>query len=352
MTVPDLPIAYYVFFAFIAGLAIGSFLNVVIHRVPLDRSIVYPGSQCPSCGQSIGLFDNIPLISYALLRGRCRHCKSRISPVYPLVELLTALLFAAIVYKTGANLEALLNMAFACIMLSLVVIDARHLLLPNAITYPGFIFAIAAATLRGGWGIGAERDFTLLISTSGFDPRRAALFGGLLLILAAIGFRLLDHLDLILFNKYFEWAEMNEEGQEDSGRQPRAAIVIGLLLAIIWVIAVLKFTPTGFDFQESYNSLLNASLGALIGGGVMWGLRAIYFYIRGIEGMGLGDVKMMAISGAYLGWRGAIFVMLISSLIGVAAGIFLAIRSRRGLKTALPYGVCLGIASLIVMLIY
>ncbi|MBO0719777.1 MAG: prepilin peptidase, partial [Blastocatellia bacterium] len=180
---------------------------------------------------------------------------------------------------------------------------------------------------------------------------RAAFFGGLLLLLAAIGFRLLDHLDLILFNKYFEWAEMNEEESEDSGRQPRASIIIGVLLAIIWVIAVLKFTPGGFDDPEAYNSLLNASLGALIGGGVMWGLRAIYFYIRGIEGMGLGDVKMMAISGAYLGWRGAIFVMLISSLIGVAAGIFLAIRSKRGLKTALPYGVCLGIASLIVMLI-
>ncbi|MBO0800092.1 MAG: prepilin peptidase, partial [Blastocatellia bacterium] len=159
------------------------------------------------------------------------------------------------------------------------------------------------------------------------------------------------HLDLILFNKYFEWAEMNDEGPGDSGSQPRASIIIGILLAIIWVIAVIKFNPAGFDFVEAYNTLLNASLGALIGGGVMWGLRAIYFYIRGVEGMGLGDVKMMAISGAYLGWRGAIFVMLISSLIGVAAGIILAIRSRRGLKTALPYGVCLGIASLIVLLI-
>jgi len=345
----DLPLAYYVFFAFIFGLLIGSFLNVVIHRVPRARSIVFPGSHCPACGKAISPLDNIPLLSYALLRGRCRNCKTSISLVYPLVELLVALLFAAIIYKTGPNREALLEMAFASIMLTLVFIDGRHLLLPNAVTYPGFIFAIAAATLRGGWGM--VMDSELLLTTAGFIPWRAALFGGLLLALAAAGFRLLDRLDLILFNKYLEWAEMNDEEQEDSSRQPRAAMIIGFLLAAIWVIAVIKFSPAGFDFEEAYNSLLRASLGALVGGGVLWGLRALYFYVRGIEGMGLGDIKMMAISGAFLGWRGVIFVMLISSVLGVVAGIILAIRSKEGLKTPLPYGVCLGIASLIALLI-
>jgi prepilin signal peptidase PulO-like enzyme (type II secretory pathway) len=352
----DLPLAYYVFLAFIFGLMIGSFLNVVIHRVPLDESIVFPGSHCPACGSSIRPLDNIPLISYALLRGRCRSCSARISPIYPLVEILTALLFTAIIYKTGPNRGALLEMAFACIMLALVMIDARYLMLPNAITYPGFIFAIVAATVRGGWGIGAAGDFDLLIPVpdlSGFDPWRAAFFGGLLLALAAVGFRLLDRLDLILFNKYFEWAEMNEESPrgrdgEDHRRKTRATMIIGLLIAVTWAVTVIGFSPNErVELEEAYDALLRASVGALLGGGLIWGLRAAYFYIRGIEGMGLGDIKMMSISGAFLGGRGVIGVMLISSILGVVVGIILALRSRRGLETALPYGVCLGIASLI-----
>jgi leader peptidase (prepilin peptidase) / N-methyltransferase len=354
----ELPFAYYLFFAFIFGLLIGSFLNVVIHRVPLDESIVFPGSHCPACGNPIRQSDNIPLISYALLRGRCRNCSARISLTYPLVETLTALLFAAIIYKIGPNRLALLDMAFACIMLALVMIDARYLLLPNAITYPGFIFAIVAATLLGGWGMSAGGDFDLLITIAAFDPWRAAFFGGLLLALAALGFRLLDRLDLMLFNKYFEWAEMNEEGPGDRDiadrhSKTRATVIIGLLIAVIWAVTVIKFSPNErFDFEEAYNALLRASVGAFLGGGLIWGLRAVYFYVRGVEGMGLGDVKMMAISGAFLGWRGVIGVMLISSILGVVAGIILALRSKQGLATALPYGVCLGIASLIVMLIY
>jgi prepilin signal peptidase PulO-like enzyme (type II secretory pathway) len=352
----DLPFAYYVIFALIFGLLIGSFLNVVIHRLPLDESIIFPGSHCPVCGRSIRPLDNIPLISYALLRGRCRSCSARISPVYPLVEILTALLFATIIYITGPNREALLDMAFACIMLALVMIDARYLLLPNAITYPGFIFALVAATLRGGWEMRAGGDLDLFIITPGFDPWRAAFFGGLLLALAAVGFRLLDRLDLILFNKYFEWAELNEESpeeREDHRRKAGASLIIGLLIAVIWAVTVIKFSPNErFAFEHAYHELLSASMGAFIGGGLIWGLRAVYFYVRGIEGMGLGDVKMMSISGAFLGWRGVIGVLLISSILGVVAGIVLALRSRRGLETALPYGVCLGIASVIVMLIY
>jgi prepilin signal peptidase PulO-like enzyme (type II secretory pathway) len=343
----DLPLIYYIFFAFIFGLQIGSFLNVVIHRIPRGESIVFPGSHCPACGKPIGPLDNIPLFSYALLRGRCRGCSTRISLIYPLVELLTALLFAAIIYRAGATPEAPLNLVFACIMLALVVIDARYFLLPNAITYPGFIFAIAAATVRGG-------DFDLLLITTGFDPWRAAVIGGLLLALAAIGFRLIDRLDLILFNKYFEWAELNEENHvQEPGRKNRVTLIIGLLLAVTWIVAVIKFYPNErFDFEIAYNALLNASAGALLGGALIWILRAAYFYIRGREGMGLGDVKMMSICGAFLGWRGVIYVMLISSILGVVAGIILAIRSRRGLETAVPYGVFLGIASLIVLFIY
>src|SRR5882672_3150502 len=137
----DLPISFYAVSAFVLGLIFGSFLNVVIHRVPRGASIVFPGSRCPACGEPIKAFDNIPLLSFAMLGGRCRSCRARIPFSYPLVELGAGLIFVAIVFKTGPSWEALFEFAFACVMIALVFIDARHHLLPNAITYPAFIFA-------------------------------------------------------------------------------------------------------------------------------------------------------------------------------------------------------------------
>jgi leader peptidase (prepilin peptidase) / N-methyltransferase len=358
----DLPPGYYYISAFIFGLLFGSFLNVIIHRIPRGHSIIFPGSHCITCGASIRPLDNIPLISYALLGGRCRSCRSRISPIYPTVELLTGVLFAVIVFKSGPGWEALLEMAFACVMLVLIFIDARYHLLPNAITYPSFIFALVAATIRSGWGEQSSNlvDFSLNMPAinSEFIISRAALVGGLLLALAAIGFRLLDYLDLILFNKYFEFEEKKEgqpEGEveaEESGQPAlRVTLILGLLIAVLWVILVFKFSPSNQQaYSDAYNGLLRASIGALFGGGLTWCLRAFYFYIRGFEGMGLGDVKMVSIIGAFLGWHGAFLVVLIGAIIGVAVGVILAIRTKRGLKTALPFGVCLGIASLIVLL--
>jgi leader peptidase (prepilin peptidase)/N-methyltransferase len=363
----NLPFVYYVFFTCTFGLIIGSFLNVVIHRVPLGESIVLPGSHCPACGKPINKFDNIPLLGYLLLRGRCRNCKTRISPIYPLVELLTALLFVAIIFKTGPTWEALLEMGFVSVMLVLVLIDVRHHLIPNVITYPAFVFALAAAGARSGWGEHMMRtfDFSIIIPAlnSEFVAWRAALTGGLLLALAAPGFWLLDRLDLILFNKYFEWEEMNEDSEIDPGdekeweeierRQNRViylTMIIGLLLAVLWAAAIFKYSPSDSQtFEDAYNGLLRASASAMIGGGVVWWLRAVYFFVRGFEGMGLGDVKMMSIVGAFLGWQGMFGVLILGSILGSVIGIILAFRSKRGLKTALPFGVCLGIASLIVL---
>ncbi len=358
----QIPLAYYTLPAFIFGLIIGSFLNVVIHRVPLGNSIVFPGSQCPVCGEPVRPMDNIPLMSYLLLRGRCRDCHTLISPVYPVVELLTGLLSVTIVYRTGPSWEALLEMTFACVMIVLIFIDARHRVLPNPITYPAFIFALIATMARSGWGEQHFRAFDLsvvfIFDHPEFDPQRAAFFGGLVLTLAAVGFWLLDRLDLILFNKYFEWEEINKEDEGsdvESERRYRRTIlttmIIGLPAAALWAIAVIKFSPHDKEaFENAYSGLLRASAGASIGGGIIWWLRAVYFYIRGVEGMGLGDVKMMSIVGAFLGWQGAFGVLLFGSILGVIIGVMMAYRSRRGLQTALPFGVCLGIASLIVML--
>ncbi|MDQ3010309.1 MAG: prepilin peptidase [Acidobacteriota bacterium] len=373
MTEPNLPFALYVIVASILGLVIGSFLNVVIHRVPLGESIVFPGSHCPACGTDLRAYDNIPIVSFVLLRGRCRNCSQRISWRYPLVEVLTACMFAAIVLKTGPTWEALLEMVFAASLIALVFIDAIHHLLPNVITYPAIVFAMAAAVARAGWGqhqAGAlEISIIIPALVPVFTALKAAVIGGLLIALAAPAFWLLDQLDLILYNKYFDndeiegmsvdgttTAEKIDEVSEAAADQRyrrtiTASILFGLLAGIAWAalcVFVSAKDPQGFN--QAYSGLWRAVAGALVGSMPIWWLRALWFYIRGIEGMGLGDVKLMAIIGAFLGWQGAFGVMLIGSIAGSVIGAILMWRSKTGLKTALPFGVCLGTAALIAIL--
>lgn len=382
MTELNLPFAFYIISASIFGLIIGSFLNVVIHRIPLGQSIVYPGSRCPSCGTTIRPLDNIPIIGFLMLKGRCKNCGERISWRYPGVELLTGIIFTLIVLKTGPNWEALLEMIFAAIMIALVFIDAIHHLLPNVITYPAIVFALVATALRAGWGEPANYGFDISIiftsEATGFHATRAAWLGGSLLALATPVFWLLDRIDLILYNKYFDWQEMNEEDDvaiDANGENPgadsqtideaaeaeadrryqrtiRVAMILGLLAAIVWAALCLfasSKNPEAFDL--AYGGLWKAVVGALVGSVPIWWLRAMYFYIRGAEGMGLGDVKLMAIIGAFLGWQGAFGVLLAGSIAGSAIGALMMWRSKAGLKTALPFGVCLGATALIVMLL-
>src|ERR1044071_1643411 len=126
------------------GALIGSFLNVVIHRVPLEESIVFPNSRCPSCGGVIAFYDNIPVLSYLVLRARCRHCNERISFGYPAVELLTAALFIGVAWHDGLSAALPFDLVFASALLALVFIDAEHMIPPNVITYPGIVFAVVA----------------------------------------------------------------------------------------------------------------------------------------------------------------------------------------------------------------
>ena len=128
----------------VLGVIIGSFINVVVHRLPREESIVFPNSRCPSCSGVIAFYDNIPVISYVVLVGRCRHCKARISPRYPAVELLTALLFVAIYWRDGLTPALPFDLVFVSAIVALVFIDAEHMILPNVITYPGMVFALIA----------------------------------------------------------------------------------------------------------------------------------------------------------------------------------------------------------------
>lgn len=362
----DLPFPFYAVTAFIFGLIIGSFLNVVIHRVPRGMSVVFPRSHCASCAAPVAAFDNIPLVSFALLGGRCRSCRARISAAYPTVELGAGLMFTALMLKTGPSWELLLEFAFASVIIALVFIDARHHLLPNVITYPAFIFALASATAQAGWSdktlLTFDISFVIPGLRSAFMPWRAALFGALLFALAAPGFLLLDRLDALLFSGYFDWAENDEEIDEKEiekeieierrhNRAIRATMIFGVVVAVAWAALVVLFSAKHQQaFEAAYNGLTRASFGALIIGGLIWLIRAAYFLLRRIEGMGLGDVKMMAVVAAFLSWHVALGVLLLGSIIGSVIGVIFFFRSKQGFKAPLPFGACLGIAALIVML--
>jgi leader peptidase (prepilin peptidase)/N-methyltransferase len=137
------------------GLVIGSFLNVVIHRVPIRQSIVWPSSRCPSCGERIKSFDNLPVLSYLILRGRCRNCKVRISPRYPLVEALTGMLFALAAYEFGLSLSLVWALVLISVLVALAGTDLEHRLLPNAIVVPAAVVGLLLSVVvdPDGWWV-------------------------------------------------------------------------------------------------------------------------------------------------------------------------------------------------------
>ena len=256
------------------GAIIGSFLNVVIHRVPREESIVFPNSRCPSCGAAIAFYDNIPVLSYVVLGGRCRGCSIRISPRYPAVELLTAILFVAVTWHDGPSVALPFDLIFATAITALVFIDAEHMILPNVITYPGMAFAVLARIA-----------IPLFTGTPHFDDVPSLMHGTF------------------------------------SGLP-------------IWAV-----------------SLVGAFLGALIGGGSLWLMGWTWEKLRGIEAMGLGDVKMMFMVGAYLGWRLTILTIFVGVLSGSLIGIAIMARQReRDMQMLLPFGVFLGLGSIAALL--
>ncbi|HEX4949675.1 MAG TPA: prepilin peptidase, partial [Blastocatellia bacterium] len=358
----DFPLIYQACFALPFGLVVGSFLNVVIYRVPRGESIAFPASHCGSCGTPVKPYDNIPLLSYAILGGRCRACRAPISWVYPAVELLTGVLFFLLAWKSGITVLGCAEMIFATVMLVLVFIDFRHQLLPNVITYPAFlaviVYAASGATLPAVTGPSPVFSFALL-------PK--AIIGFVLLLLAAVAFYGVDVLDNVLFGKYLELTEDDEPidealqdvDEEQLLRQHDRVIyttmILGGLAALIWgVVAYWRLRPDTAQpiwVMFAVENLVAAGLGALVGGGVIWLLRAIYFYTRGFGGMGLGDVKMMAIIGAFLGWPVAILVLIFGSLAGSVVGILQVTigKSASGLKTKLPFGVFLGAGAILAL---
>jgi leader peptidase (prepilin peptidase)/N-methyltransferase len=274
-----LPLWLTCLFVTVFGAIIGSFLNVVIHRLPRDESIVFPNSRCPQCGAKIHSYDNLPIISYLLLRGRCRSCRAPISPRYPAVELLTALLYAGVFlvdvyWRGGLNLVILFDLVFVTALVALIFIDAEHMLLPNAITYPGIVFALIA-----------RLSLPYLVGPHAFEDL-PSLAGG-------------------PFQAWPLWA----------------------------------------------TSIAGAVLGALVGGGSLWLMGWLWERLRGVEAMGLGDVKMMFMVGAYLGWRLTILTIFLGVLSGSIIGVgLMARRGEKDMQMQLPFGIFLGIGSIFALL--
>jgi len=226
------------------GLCVGSFLNVCAYRLPLDESIVSPRSRCTSCGRTLTWFDNLPVLSWVALRGRCRTCKQPVSWMYPAVEIVTALIFVIIYLTYGPTLLSLARAVFASALIVLFVTDLQHKILPNVITLPG--------------------------------------------------------------------------------------IVVGFVCSL--------FLPPGW---------VSSLIGLVVGGGFLLAIAEAYYRVRGQEGLGMGDVKLLAMIGAFLGWKLVLLTLVFASFTGSLAGGVLIASGRGNMKYALPFGTFLAVGALL-----
>ncbi len=260
---------------FVFGGVIGSFLNVVIHRVPREESIVFPNSTCPKCGNAIKPYDNIPIVSWLVLRGKCRKCGEKISARYPAVELLNALLFMVVGWSVGFTVFLPVALIFTVTIVALVFIDAEHMLLPDVLTFP------------------------------------------------LLGFALLSRL-------IFSFVPNNEVYFSDVRFYPLTQISD----SPAWLVA-----------------LLAALLGGLVGGGSLWLVGEIWKRLRGVDAMGLGDVKLMFGVGALLGWRLTVLTIFLGAFTGALVGVIVIARSKdKDMQAKIPFGIFLGIGSLVSLL--
>jgi leader peptidase (prepilin peptidase)/N-methyltransferase len=239
-----LPIQFYIF-AFLFGAVVGSFLNVCICRLPEGRSVVFPPSSCPSCGTGIRWYDNIPVVSYLVLRGRCRSCNASISWRYPLVEALNGLLTLALFFRFGPSLTFLVLFLFCSALVAITFIDFDHQIIPDVISLPGIVVGFA-------------------------------------------------------FSFFLPW--------------------LGWRSSLIGIVA---------------------------GGGIIWLIIELYYRLRKEEGMGGGDVKLLAMIGAFLGWRAILFTLFAASLVGSVVGVSLMFLQKKDGKLAIPFGPYLALGAVL-----
>ncbi len=256
--------ALLVAFAFVLGLVVGSFLNVCILRIPAGESIVRPASHCPKCGKPIAPYDNVPVLSWLLLRGRCRNCRAPISALYPAVELLSGVIFAACAWTFGFTPAALKWAMFCALLEVLAITDLRERILPDKVNLTGAILGLAWSAVLP---VNDGTALWLAAKAFAFPPPQRAL------------------------------------------------------------------------------SICDALLGALAGAGILWLFAEGYFRLRGREGMGLGDVKMMAMAGTFLGAKAAVLTIMAGALLGSVLGAAFMLFRRTGSEYEPPFGTFLAAAA-------
>jgi len=255
--------------ALLFGLLIGSFLNVCVYRLPQDLSVVRPRSYCPACDHPIAWYDNVPLLSYALLGGRCRHCKAAISVRYPAVELLTGALFVVFVWRLGPSLAAVKFCLLSALLVGLTFSDLEARILPDEFTLGG-----TAAGLGLAWFVPVKDDIAQML---------------------------------------------------------------------LWLAGVRE--------DPHWASVAEALLGAIVPGLFLWFGGWLYFKLRHREGLGLGDVKLVAMVGAFLGLHGALLMLIAGSLAGSLIGYaYIRFTHKDPSTYELPFGTFLGLAGIAVSL--
>ena len=372
-------------FVFVIGSCVGSFLNVLIYRLPRHISIVRPGSYCPKCNHPIIWYDNIPLLSWLLLRRLCRHCGQSISATYPLVELVTATLFTLLYaaymviglredmppFASGpgpADWAVLaLHLWLIAALLAASVIDLRLSIIPLSITS---LTAGVALVLHGLFP--QPMLWPVSGSTAGLT------IGGCLgLIISAVLLR------LGIFRATFQLAaesgfvrgsrprrQKRTHCSVVSNRQESSAIApaainprVEIMHEILYLIPAIALGIVGWFVASAdtslallwkaltgnghFNALIGSLFGLLVAGGIVWLTRILGTLAFGREAMGLGDVHLMAAAGAVLAWLGPVLAFFIAPFFGLLAAILIAVRHRRG---ELPYGPWLSLGLLTVML--
>jgi leader peptidase (prepilin peptidase)/N-methyltransferase len=268
-------------FGLIFGLIVGSFLNVVIHRLPLGESLLFPASRCPACERPIRPWENIPILAYLFLRGRCAGCGVRISLRYPFIEALVGLLFMAVVLRYGASPMTLVWCGFVAALVAMAVIDFDHLIIPDSISMSGLVVGLVLVPLMRFW------DGVVLMDAYLFSLYGALIGGGILWIVGFVHARI----SVALGREFAHWPGEGEE--------------------------LPKFNSADYW---------------------MW-----------FPGMGFGDVKLLAMIGAFVGVIGTFETLLVGSIVGLVFGIASAL-SRRALGGTFGFGPALAIAAVMVVL--
>jgi leader peptidase (prepilin peptidase)/N-methyltransferase len=335
---------------FALGCIVGSFLNVCIYRMPLDLSVVTPSSHCPHCKYAIPFYLNIPLVTWLALRGRCKNCGAPISPRYFVVELLTGVAFLAcwLTFGVAGHLfpAILIALAYAVLLAGLICatfIDFEHFIIPDEITLGGMVVGFAASLvlpqlhdtdslqlgmLRGALGIVVGAGMIYAVLRLG-----KWLFGRQKLKLPAETKIIFSETALILPDKEIPYEEIFYRKTDVIVLQARTVELVDRCYRDVTV----RLSPTVLQIgEETMNPDAVAHLEAVTSEIVV-----------PREAMGLGDVKFMGAIGAFIGWQGALFSLMVSSIIGAAAGVLLILMQKRAWSSRMPYGPYIALAAVI-----